>query len=181
MADEPRTSLEDFTPEQRDELARLYQDLATNPQTREPLLRITKHIRPGTPMPEIEVKDQMRAFVKPIYDKNLELEKKMMERDARDNLESKRSSLRTKGYTSEQIADIEKLMIDKKIADHSTAAEHYAFQQQATVPTTAGYQMPRVPFPTKDEVKQAGGWKKHFLGEAHKMVDDLRAGRVKIH
>lgn len=181
MTTESRTSLEDFTPEQRDELARLYTELASNKDTREPLLRITRHIRPGTPMPEIEVKDGMRAAMQPLVEKLNATEKKLIERDARDNLEGKRSVLRDKGYTKEQVADIEKLMLDKHIADHATAAEHYDFQRQTATPTPSSFQMPRVPFPTKDEVKAAGGMKRHFLTDAHKAVDDLRAGRVKFH
>ena len=46
-------SLENLSPEARDELAALAQKLADNPETRKDFLRMTKKVNPDLPIPEL--------------------------------------------------------------------------------------------------------------------------------
>jgi len=41
--------------------------------------------------------------------------------------------------TEDDIADVEKIMLEKKISDHETAAQYHAWMKQAAVPTSTGY------------------------------------------
>jgi hypothetical protein len=56
-------SLEDLTPEARDELAILARQLAENPNTRKDFLRLTKKAKPDMPIPELEIEDATNAVV----------------------------------------------------------------------------------------------------------------------
>ena len=65
---------------------------------------------------------------------------KLQQKEAVENLEKIRHNVVKKGLVSEdEIPEIEKLMLEKKIADHETAAEHFRWMKQAAVPTPTGY------------------------------------------
>ena len=51
-------SLEDLTPEARDELAALARQLAENPNTRKDFLKLTKQVNPNLPVPELEIEER---------------------------------------------------------------------------------------------------------------------------
>lgn len=181
MANKDDTSLEQYSPEQLQEFGKLYAALTSDPHTREFTLRATKKVSPNVPIPEIDLQDRMNASLKPLADKNAALEARLVERDVRDRIESKRGSLRKQGLSDDQIEAIEKVMVEKKIPDHDTAAEFYKLQQQTAAPTPANYTMPTLPLPKKEELKAAGGYKRFFTQDAHKAIDDIRQGRVKLH
>jgi len=54
-------SLEDLTPDARDELALLARQLAENPDTRDSFLRLTKKVKPNLTIDAIDIKDQVDA------------------------------------------------------------------------------------------------------------------------
>jgi hypothetical protein len=56
-------SLEDLTPEARDELALLAKQLSENPETRKDFLRQVKKVKPEMPIPELEIEDYTRHAV----------------------------------------------------------------------------------------------------------------------
>lgn len=176
-----KASLENLSPEERDNLAALAQKLSTDPSTRQLFLRLSKKADPSLVIPEVDVLDTVAAAVKPHIDKIAAMEAKELEREVKERIRVRRDELRDKGYTKDEIDSIEKLMVDKQIPNHATAAEFFSVQRQTATPTPANYTMPRVPIPTKDQIKEAGGMKRHFIGDAHKAIDDIRAGRVKLH
>lgn len=174
-------SLEDFSPEQLAEMGKLYANMVNNPATREATLRATKKAAPNTPIPEIDVLDRVGAGIKPYVDKQAAMEQKLMEADARAKLEEKRAMLRDQGRTKDEIAAIEKIMVEKQIPDHATAAEFYTLQSKAAAPTAPTYQYQPQKLPVdKEAAKAAGGFKNFFLQDAHKAVEDLRAGKIKL-
>lgn len=133
-------SLENLSLEARDELASLAQTLAENPNTRKEFLRLTKKAKPDLPIPELEIEDKTNSAIDQIRNENAQLQAKLRERDAMEELERRRQSLIKKGLASEDdIADVEKLMLEKKISDHETAAQYHAWMKQAAVPTSTGY------------------------------------------
>ena len=52
-------SLEDLTPEARDELALLMRQIAENPATRKEALRLAKRVRPDMTIDTLEIEDEV--------------------------------------------------------------------------------------------------------------------------
>lgn len=134
-------SLENLSPEARDELARLAQTLADNPETRKDFLRMTKKINPDLPIPELEIEDKTSSALNEIRKENESMRAKLREKEALESLEKRRQSLVKKGLVEDEneIEAVEKLMLDKKIGDHETAAQYHQWMKQASTPTPSGY------------------------------------------
>jgi len=133
-------SLENLSLEQRDELAGLMQQLADTPETRKDILRLTKKIRPGLNVPELDIEDNTNSAISQMRAENESLRAKFQQKEAVENLENIRRKVVKKGLVSEdEMPEVEKLMLEKRIADHETAAEHYRWMKQAAVPTPTGY------------------------------------------
>ncbi|MEI8327093.1 MAG: hypothetical protein WCH44_17360, partial [Betaproteobacteria bacterium] len=69
------------------------------------------------------------------------LENKLRERDAVEELQKRRNSLKQKGLASsdDDIKGIEKIMLERGITNHETAAEYHEWMKQAATPTPSGY------------------------------------------
>jgi len=127
--------------EQRDELALLMKQLSENPETRKEALRLTKKLRPDLPMPELEIEDYTEKAVSKANQRVEELERKLQEKEAHENLDKRRNSLMEKGLidSKSDIEEIEKIMLEKGITNHESAAEYWQWMKQAAVPTPSGY------------------------------------------
>ena len=134
-------SLENLSLEARDELAQLAQTLAENPDTRKDFLRMTKRVKPDLPIPELDIEDYTNRAVNKSEERVQALEAKLRERDAVEELQKRRNSLMKKGLISNEseIDDVEKIMLERGINNHETAAEYHAWMKQAAVPTSSGY------------------------------------------
>jgi len=134
-------SLENLSLEARDELAALAQTLAENPDTRKEFLRMTKRVKPDLPIPELDIEDYTNRAVNKSELRVQALESKLRERDAIEELQKRRNSLMKKGLISNEseIDDVEKIMLERGINNHETAAEYHAWMKQAAVPTSSGY------------------------------------------
>lgn len=134
-------SLENLSLEARDELAALAQTLAENPDTRKEFLRMTKRVKPDLPIPELDIEDYTNQAVNKSEQRVQALESKLRERDAMEELQKRRNSLMKKGLISNEseIDDVEKIMLERGINNHETAAEYHAWMKQAAVPTSSGY------------------------------------------
>ena len=134
-------SLEDLSLEQRDELAMLARQLADNPATRKQFLRMTKQVKPEMSIPELDMEDFTNTKVSAAEERVMGLEAKLRERDAREELQKRRDSLLKKGLARNQtdIDEIEKLMLEKGMTNHETAAEYFDWMKQAAEPTPSGY------------------------------------------
>ena len=166
-------SLEDISLEQRDELAMLMKELAENPATRKEALRLTKKVRPNLPIPELEIEDYTEKKVTQAEDRVAQLEAKLKEKESLEELQKRRDRLIKKGLASEEdIEEIEKIMLEKKISDHETAAEYFDWMKQAAQPTPTGYS----PSPLKG-FNLNEYWKNPVQGarnEAAKALQELR-------
>lgn len=133
-------SLEDFTSEDR-ELATLMRQLANDPSTRKDALRLTKKLRPDLPIPELEIEDRTTSLLDRAEQRVRSLESRLQERDAVSELQKRRESLIKRGLAKddEDVQAIERIMLDKKIHDHETAAEYNQWMKQAATPTPTGY------------------------------------------
>jgi len=134
-------SLENLSLEARDELAALAQTLAENPDTRKDFLRMTKKVKPDLPIPELDIEDYTHRAVSKSEDRVQALEAKIREKEAIEELQKRRQSLMKKGLISNEseVDDVEKIMLERGITNHETAAEYHAWMKQAAVPTSTGY------------------------------------------
>lgn len=167
-------SLENISLEARDELAALSQMLAENPETRKDFLRMTKKVKPDLPIPELDMEDYTRKAVGQSEARVQQLEAKLRERDAVEELQKRRNGLMKKGLiqSESEIEEVEKIMLDKKIHDHETAAQYHAWMKQAAVPTSSGYN----PSPVK-QFDLSRYWKNPAgaaRNEAMNALNDLR-------
>lgn len=134
-------SLENISLEARDELAALAQQLAENPSTRKEFLRMTKKVKPDLPIPELEIEESTRNAVSKAEQRVQQLESKLREKDALAELEKRRQALIKKGLiaSEDEVKDVEKIMLERGITNHETAAEFHQWMKQAAVPTSSGY------------------------------------------
>lgn len=134
-------SLENLSLEARDELAALAQTLAENPDTRKDFLRMTKKVKPDLPIPELDIEDYTHKAVSRSEDRVQALEAKLREKEAIEELNNRRQSLMKKGLISNEseVSDVEKIMLERGITNHETAAEYHQWMKQAAVPTSSGY------------------------------------------
>lgn len=134
-------SLENLSLEARDELAALAQTLAENPDTRKDFLRMTKKVKPDLPIPELDIEDYTHRAVSRSEDRVQALEAKLREKEALEELQNRHQSLMKKGLISNEseVSDVEKIMLERGITNHETAAEYHQWMKQAAVPTSSGY------------------------------------------
>jgi len=128
-------SLENLSEGEIRELALLAKELHDNPTTRSEALRLTKKIRQDLPIPELDLQDRVEKTREQMQSKIDAMEARLRENDARKTLEDRRNALKIKGKASsdDDIQQIEKIMIDKKIADHEAAADYFNWMKQAEV------------------------------------------------
>jgi hypothetical protein len=167
-------SLEDLTPEARDELALLARQLAENPTTRKDMLRLTKRIKPDLPIPELEIEDYTRSAVDSANDRVAQLEARLREKEAMDELNSRRNKLKSKGLIDrdEDIEEVEKVMLEKGITNHEAAAEYWRWMQQSAAPTPTGYNPSAI-----NKFDLSKYWRNPIAGardEAAKALNELR-------
>lgn len=167
-------SLEDLSIEQRDELALLAKEMSDNPATRKEMLRLTKKLRPNLNIPELEIEDYTEKKVSKAEERVEMLEAKLREKEALEELQKRRDRLIKKGLaqSDDDIEQIEKIMLEKKISDHETAAEYFDWMKQAAEPTPSGYN----PSPLKG-FNLSEYWKNPVTGarnEAAKALQELR-------
>jgi len=167
-------SLEDLTPEARDELALLARQLAENPTTRKDMLRLTKKIKPDLPIPELEIEEYTRSAVDSANDRVAQLEARLREKEAMDELNSRRNKLKSKGLIDkdEDIEEVEKVMLEKGITNHEAAAEYWRWMQQSAAPTPTGYNPSAI-----NKFDLSKYWRNPVAGardEAAKALNELR-------
>ena len=167
-------SLEDLSTEARDELALLAKQLSENPETRKDFLRQVKKVKPEMPIPELEIEDYTRHAVEKANDRVAQLEARLREKDAMDELNSRRNKLKSKGLIDkdEDIEEVEKVMLEKGITNHEAAAEYWRWMQQSAAPTPTGYNPSAI-----NKFDLSKYWRNPVAGardEAAKALNELR-------
>lgn len=155
-------SLENYSPEAIEELAALSKRLSEDPATRKQFLRLTKQVHPDLPVPEIEMEEAVNARASVAEQKVAQLEAKLRQREVKDELTKRRNSLKEKGYvqSDDEILEIEKLMTEKGIGNHETAADYWRHMKQSAIPTSSGFPTPVM---SKFDIK---GYMKNPVGAA---------------
>ena len=153
-------SLENLSVEAQAELAALAKTLAENPSTRKQFLQLTKQVRPDVPIPEIEIEERTNSVLAEANKKVETLEQRLRQKEAKEELEKRRLALIKKNLvqSEDDIAEVEKLMVEKGIASHETAAEYHQWMKQAAAPTPSQFPQPVMSkFNTKDFMKNPVG------------------------
>jgi len=134
-------SLENMSFDERDSLAELSKKLADNPKTRKAFLRLTKEVNPDLNIPEIEIEDSTSSALMKMQKENDSLRNRFREKEALEDLEKRRNSLMKKGLakSDDDVAAIEKVMLEEGITNHEAAARHWAWMQQAAAPTPSQF------------------------------------------
>ena len=134
-------SLEDVSYEQRDQLAALMRELSDNPATRKEVLRLTKKIKPDLVIPELDIEETTNSAVSETRKELEAMRAKLAEKEALEDLEKRRNALMRNGRvrSEEEIEEVEKVMLEKGITNHDTAAEYWEWMKQTAAPTPTGY------------------------------------------
>ena len=153
-------SLEDLSSDAQAELAALARTLAENPSTRKEFLKLTKQVRPDVPIPEIEIEERTNSVLAQAEDRVKSLEEKLRQKEAREELQKRRDALMKKGLvdSEDDVREVEKIMVEKGIANHETAAEYHSWMKQMSAPTPSQFPQPVMSkFNTKDFMKNPVG------------------------
>ena len=134
-------SLEDMSFEQRDQMALLMRELSDNPETRKEILRLTRKVKPGLIIPELDIEDHTSSAVSKVHQELEQMRAEKREKDALADLDSRRMKLIKKGLIQDEseIEQVERIMLDKGITNHESAAEYWQWMKQSAVPTPTGY------------------------------------------
>jgi len=163
-----------------DELASLAMQLADNPATRKQFLKMTKQVRPDLNIPELDIEEQTNKVFNQAEQRVQALEAKLREKEAMEVLNKRRQSIKEKGLASsdEDVKAVEKLMLEKGITNHETAAEYHQWMKKAAVPTSSSYN----PSPVKgfDLNKYWKNPSQAARNEALNALNDLRNPRRPI-
>lgn len=166
-------SLEDLSSDARDELASLARQLAENPATRKEFLRLTKKAKPEMTIPELDIEEFTTTQVSQANQRVEQMEAKLREKEAMEELTKRRQTVVKKGLASEDdIEEIEKVMLEKGITNHESAAEYWQWMKQSAAPTPSGFSSNTI---DKFDLKKF--WKNPVAGardEASKALQELR-------
>jgi hypothetical protein len=101
-------SLEDLTPEQRQELniGRLTRQLLTDPETRESTAKLLQKADKSLQFPDIAAKDEARKIKEEANEKVSALEQKLLERDAREALSKQHQRVRDAGLDVKMVTEL---------------------------------------------------------------------------
>ena len=168
-------SLENVSLDEMESLATLSKTLADNPATRRQFLELIKTASPTTNIPEIDMEYRMNERTKPLQDKISSLESQLRENEFKELRKSSHKKLMDMGIPKDEIAEVEKLMLDKQIGNFDTAGEFYLSQKQTATPTAGTFSTPM----TMPSIKEMGGdinsWARSQANEA--INDILKARR----
>jgi len=173
-------SLEDMSFEQRDQLALLMRELSDNPATRKDVLRLTKQLKPDLVIPELDIENTTKSYVDKLEQRLMERDAKDREQDAVRDLEARRNKLMKKGLVQNEddIHEVEKVMLEKGITNHESAAEYWQWMKQSATPTPTGYN------PSAVSKFDLGKYYKNPVGaardEASKALQELRQNKRPI-
>ncbi len=172
-------SLEGMSAEQITDLAILAKAQLDNPVTRPHFLQNSKVVNPESSIPEIDIPMRVNKMLqsgKEMIDKQAtEIANMRLERD----IERRREVLMKKhGLSENDVSEVEKLMLEKQIASHDTAAEFYNSQKQSARPSPSMFSPNTMP---KINLKESGmpNMSQWARNEAGKTLDEFR-GRIRV-
>jgi hypothetical protein len=172
-------SLEGMSSEAIQGLAQLAKGLSDDPKTRGRMLALVKERDPTMSIPEIDIPEQFNTLLATERDARVKIENKMRDDDIRREVREKRDTIMGRGISAAEVVEVEKLMTERGIINHDTAAEFYLAQKQMAVPTPPAHlsyqplELPKFDL-TKGNVRTQG------KALAAEMLSGIRSGKVSI-
>lgn len=162
--------------ENKEEMIEIFEKLLTNPQTRTAVLELIKEQIPDLPIPEIDivkkVKKDVDEKIKEIEKEKDELKRKLEEKEIQEKYQRLKDTFRTKyKFSDDEIVEVEKIMIEKKVLDPDAAAKLYMYEK-SLAEGPAGFEQPAIPIPDEKELKQNP--KKWARTQALKVIQELK-------
>jgi hypothetical protein len=174
-----RVSLEGLSSEQIADLAALAKAQLDDPNVRPYFLRNQKVVDPSLSIPEVDIPMQAQGLIAGQQKQIETLQQQLNEDRIRREINERRSALQTKhGLSSKDVEEVEKLMLEKQIGSHDTAAEFYKSQQQSAQPTPSTFAPNSLP---KIDLKGTGttNMNQWARAQAGQVIDEFR-GRIKV-
>jgi hypothetical protein len=168
-------SLEDMTPAEREGALReseALRKLMNHPEVGLEAKRLYKKITPDANFPELKQQEMLEAATKPLQDKLEKMEREDLERRVAANRERNHKLCSDAGFKPD---DVEKVMADEHIADYGTAVRYLKGQNALAPATPASITPMRMPDNMGDIRKNPTAWARD---QAHKAMDEIRAGRI---
>jgi hypothetical protein len=159
--------------------------MARNPELREQWQALVKKANPNLSIPEFDAKTALRGEIKTEREAREALERKLMEREARDNVKERRASIKAKfKLTDADVEKVEALILEHKDENwsHDTAATVYAASRESATPTPVHFNPPTFELPEKDIWGKGIGNKaaldKIAMNEAFSAWNEISSGKV---
>jgi hypothetical protein len=128
-------SLEGLTPAEIQGLALAAKSMLENPKTRGRALGLVKEVDPSQNIPEIDLPAQFTTMLDEERAARKKIEDEVRDERIRREVNERRNVIKSKGISESDIEKVEKLMTDRGIVNHETAAEFYIAQQKMAEPT----------------------------------------------
>ncbi len=151
-------SEQNFTDEQA-QLLKSTEQLLADPETRGSFFNLLKKKNPNMVIPEVDVPAQFQAALAQEREAREKLENQIKEDKTRAEVEKRRSKLHGKGLTDSDITEVEKLMTEKGIVSHDTAADFYLQSRRLAEGSTneGSVKKPSLPNPMEEAKATHGG------------------------
>lgn len=172
-------SLEGVSAEEIAGLATLAKRLGSNPKTRKDFMRLVKSDNPALSIPEVDLPDEIMAKIAEDAKERQKLEARLLESEQREEIRARREAIkRAKGLNDSQIEEVEKMMVEKGIHNHETAADFFLSQQKMAEPTPSFEPAKRLEIPALDKIKSNQSPIDMYKTAMHTAIDDLKSGRL---
>lgn len=163
---------ENLSLEDQQALGQTMHRLLSNPELRKTTLGLLKQADPSVSLPEVELDQRFDAFAAAQQKRIDELEAQAQQRQLADARQKQLDALRAQGLDP---AEVERVMVDKRIADYDTAATYLRMERQTAAPTPASITPIALPEDAKNIVKNPRAWANN---EAHKALSEMMAKRA---
>ena len=128
-------NLEGLSPEAIQGLALTAKSMLENSKTRARTLALVKEVDPTQNIPEIDMPAQFATMLDEERTARKKIEDEVRDDRIRRDVERQRNKITAKGIAEADVDKVEKLMIDRGITNHETAAEFFIAQNKMAEPT----------------------------------------------
>lgn len=169
-------SLENLTPEQRAELniGRLTKQLLTDPATREQTAKLLQQQDKTLRFPDVDAKEEVRKANEKAREQIAELEKRLLENEARNKLKEHHQKIREAGLDVKMVTELmDKHGLAPTDENYAFIIEHIQAKAQVAEPTSQGiepFRVPNIKEMWNDPVK----WREE---QGYKVLNELIAQR----
>jgi hypothetical protein len=158
-------------------ILRMADKLASDPRTRRDMQAMIKKIHPEYPIPEYDMSSMVETRISEFEKKQQEKEEALRKREIEERVARGRGLFKSEGFTEEEIAGIEKRMVDFEVPqDYEKALGWVKKEREFSAPRNMGYEPPTFSMPKFEGLdKDPEKWARE---ESHRAIDDLIRSRA---